>query len=379
MTMQENTNAEEIQFHHNSHYTLGVEIEFQVLDRESLNLAPLAPLLINNSPEVLKPRITLEVIQSILELQTGICTSVHDVENDLMETCSMAEELAGEFGCLLHAASLHPFAAHTDQVLTSNERYERIMDELQIVGRKFISQGLHVHVGVPDGDTAIRVCNSIQPYLPLLLSLSTSSPFYEGVDTGLMSYRTKLFEVLPLAGVYEYMPDWFYFLQEVDLLKRHNIIRSIKDLWWDARPHPDFGTVEIRICDLPGRFHDILGLVAYIQALVAHLAELKGSLRICSQQILRANKWQAVRHGLNGVFVDPTGYLGDYQIDMRKAIELLLKKIEPKMMEFEANDYLKKLEQILKFGTSAERQRSLYSKSGDFKQVIQQSHQEFWE
>ncbi len=379
MTKEKSIDPSEIQFHHNPHSTLGVEIEFQVLDRESLNLAPLAPLMINNSPEILRPRITLEFIQSILELQTGICHSVKDVENDLMETCSMAEELAGNFGCVLYAASLHPFASHTDQRLTANERYERIMDELQIVGRQFISQGLHVHVGVADGDTAIRVCNSIQPYLPLLLSLSASSPFFEGVDTGLMSYRTKLFEVLPLAGVYEYMPDWFSFLKEVELLKKHNVIRSIKDLWWDARPHPDFGTVEIRICDLPSRFGDILGLVAFIQGLVAHLAELNGSLRICSQQILRANKWQAVRHGLNGVFIDPTGYLGDDQLDMPNAISMLLKKVGPKIQELGASEYITKLERVIRWGTSADHQRSLYKNSGDLKQVIEKSHREFWE
>ncbi len=379
MNTLDNTEVEEIRFSHNRHNTLGVEIEFQVLDRESLNLAPLAPVLLRNSPEILKPRITHEVIQSILELQTGICFSVTDVENDLMETCSMAEELAGDNGCLLYAASLHPFAAHTDQVITSDERYERIIDELQIVGRKFISQGLHVHVGVADGDTAIHVCNSIQPYLPLLLSLSTSSPFYEGIDTGLLSYRTKLFEVLPLAGIYEYMQDWSYFLQEVELLKKHDIIGSIRDLWWDARPHPDFGTVEIRVCDLPGRFGDILGLVAFIQALVAHLAELKGTLRICSQQILQANKWQAVRHGLDGVFIDPTGYLGHNKLKMRRAIDLLLDKIAPKVMELGASHYLEMLDRILRCGTSAEHQRFLFSQSGDFRKVIQQTHQEFWE
>lgn len=368
----------DIPFTRNDNHTLGVEIEFQVLDKKSLNLAPLAPILLANSPEILKPRITGEFIQSILELQTGICSSVTDVENDLMETCSMAEELAGDNGALLYAASLHPFADYVDQVVTANERYERIMHELQIVGRKFISQGLHVHVGVKDGNTAIQVCNSIQPYLPLLLSLSTSSPFSKGLDTGLLSYRTKLFEVLPLAGIYEYIRDWSHFEQEVAMLRNLGVIQSIRDLWWDARPHPDFGTVEIRVCDLPGRFSDILALVAMVQGLVALFAERSGAIP-CSQQILRANKWQAVRHGLNGVFVDPTGYLGDYRLETRRAIRMLLDKISPKVEELGGKQYLENIDRILQCGTNAEYQRTLYEKTGDFKQVIQQLHQEFWE
>ena len=168
-------------------YTLGVELEFQTLDKESLNLAPLAPVLLETAPAILRPRLTHEWIRSILEIRTGICHSVRDVENDLLQTCSMAEELASDNNCLLYAASLHPFARTEDQLLTNDTRYERIMEELQIVGRRFISQGFHVHVGMIDGDTAIKVCDRIQPYLPLFLALSASSPFFPG-----KGYRTDV-------------------------------------------------------------------------------------------------------------------------------------------------------------------------------------------
>ena len=143
------------------------------------------------------------------------------------------------------------------------------MDELQIVGRRFISQGFHVHVGVADGETAVKVCNRIQAYLPLLFVLSSSSPYSEGVDTGLMSYRTKLFEALPLAGNYSFIDGWHGLVKETEELKSAGIINSLKDLWWDTRPNPEFGTVEIRICDLPIRFNDILAIIGVIQALVA--------------------------------------------------------------------------------------------------------------
>lgn len=362
----------------NDHYSLGVEIEFQILDRKTLNLAPLAPLLIKNSPKLLATRITHEFISSILELQTNACRSVRDVENDLMQTCSMAAELAENNGCILYAASLHPFAKDTEQSVSRDARYERIMEELQILGTKFISQGLHVHVGMPDGDTAMRFCNIVQLYLPLLLALSTSSPYCKGIDTGLMSYRTKLFEVLPHAGIYGFFKNWRTFKAEAADMIRLGVIDSTRDLWWDARPNEEFGTVEIRICDLPGRFADILALVAFIQGLAAYIVEERKEQSPISLQILRANKWQAVRHGLKGSFVDSSAHLHGQKMTCDEAIVLLLDKIKPYADNLGGASYLQTLDRILQNGTSAQRQREIYTKSGSFEDVIVKMHEEFW-
>jgi len=359
-------------------YTLGVELEFQTLDNETLNLAPLAPILLENAPVILKPRITHEWIRSILEIRTGICKTLRDVENDLLQTCSMAEELAADNNCLLYAASLHPFARSHDQLLTKDPRYERIMEELQIVGRRFISQGFHVHVGMIDGDTAVRVCDLIQPYLPLFLALSASSPFFQGEDTGLMSYRTKLFEALPLAGIYEPIGDWENFISDVWQLQEAGVIESIKDLWWDARPHPGFGTLEIRACDLPAQFGDILGITALIQCFVATLAESKMVTTSCNQQFLRSNKWQAVRYGLDGSFFDPLGFLGGGKMSIRMAVCTLIEKLQPMVQAFRCERYINMLKRILDHGTGADSQRRIYAKTADFKQVVQQLHEKFW-
>lgn len=359
-------------------YSLGVELEFQTLDNDTLNLAPLAPILLENAPAILKPRITHEWIRSILEIRTGICNSLRDVENDLLQTCSMAEELAADNNCLLYAASLHPFAHSADQLLTNDVRYERIMEELQIVGRRFISQGFHVHVGMIDGDTAVAVCDKIQPYLPLLLALSSSSPFFQGEDTGLMSYRTKLFEALPLAGIYEKLGDWENFLSDINLLQDAGVIESIKDLWWDARPHPGFGTLEIRACDLPVQFGDILGITALIQSFVATLAESNMDVNGCNQQFLRSNKWQAVRYGLGGTFFDPSGFLGGGKMSIREAVHSLIEKVQPMVQRFKSERYMRMLDRILTHGTGADCQRKAYEESKDFKQVIQKLHENFW-
>lgn len=359
-------------------YTLGVEVEFQTLNRETLNLSPFGPLLAASAPPILRPRLAEEFIQSILEVQTGICFTIDDVEYDLQQTCCLAEELAADNGCVLFAASLHPFALIDDQVLTRDVRYEQIMEELQLVGRQFISQGFHVHVGMPDGDTAIRVLNGIQAYLPLLLAASSSSPFFQGRDTGFMSYRTKLFEMLPLAGIYGHYSSFGDLVDEVNKLVALGVVNSMRDLWWDARINAEFGTIEVRICDLPGRFGDILSLTACIQCLAAFLAESTYAETPLSSHLLQANKWQAARHGLAGKYVDPRGELCTRRIPMEDALRGLLALLAPMSVRLGCNEHLQGIGMILDRDTVASLQRRYYRNHRSFELVIQRLQEEFW-
>ncbi len=367
-----------MEFISSSSPTLGVEIEFQILDNKDLNLVPFAPLLLEQAPKILRPRLSLEFIKSILEIQTGVCTNLRDVENDLLQTCSLAEELAVDNDFLLYAASLHPFALATEQELSENERYEKIMQELQIIGRRFISQGLHVHVGMPDPETAIRVCNLIQAFLPLFLTLSCSSPFYQGKDTGLMSYRTKLFEALPLAGIYEYMENWQRFVDEIETLKRYGIIQGFRDLWWDTRPNPELGTIEIRVCDLPVKFTAILATVALIQSTVVWLVEEMSASAPLNPYLLKANKWQAARYGLEGRFVDPSGLLGNHPMQFRLAAMVLKKRISPFASKLGCDSYLEQLDSIISGGTGADLMRRVYNKTSDLNRVVRDIQKGFW-
>lgn len=368
-----------MEFGESDKYTLGVEIELQTLDQSSWQLAPLAPQLLESAPAILRRRLSPEFIQSILEIQTDICFSIEDVENDLMQTMSMAEELAEYHDCRLFSASLHPFANHKHQILTTSERYERIMAELQIVGRRFISQGFHVHVGVSGGDTAIKVCNQIQAYLPVLLVLTCSSPYSGGSDTGLMSYRTKLFEALPLAGLYTYFEDWDGLVAEVEGIQRSGIVKGLKDLWWDCRPNPSYGTVEVRICDLPIRFSDILAITTLIQALVATIAENDLVSQRLNPYMLQANKWQAARYGLDGMFVDPSGLLGTERIPYREAVSELRKMVDPMTRRLGSYPYIGGLDRIVERGTGSDFLRERYAATGDFTKVIESLQGEFWE
>jgi len=317
-------------------------------------------------------------MQSIFEVQTGICSNVDEVERDLRHMVGVAEDIARRCGCLLFASGIHPFAQPAKQKVTENDRYLRIMHELQHVGRQFISQGLHVHVGMSDRETAVKVCDVIQAYLPLLLALSTSSPYFTGVDTGFHSYRTKLFEVFPLAGIAEYLGDWQSYEQMVSTLLEAGIIHDTCDLWWDVRPSPYFGTIEIRICDMPSFFPDIIALTALIQALAVYVSEQDFPRQRINPQVLRHNKWQASRHGLKGKFNDPFFHFSDGQKSMEESVLLILDTLEPVMQRMGSTGWADRIRHILDHGTSTDRQRQLVREQGSMKDMVARLQGEFW-
>jgi carboxylate-amine ligase len=364
-----------IEFRTSKPFTLGVEIELQILDRQSLNLVPRAPEILAMVPDHLQERIKPEFIRSMLEVNTDVCGSMAEVKESLALLIGEAEKLAAANSCLLYAASLHPFARHNDQVLFNHPRYARIMEDLQLVGRRFITQGLHVHVGMSDRDSAIRVCDSIRLFLPILLALTCSSPYYEGIDTGLQSYRAKLFEALPLAGMPDQLESWDKYLEMVRLLTSTGIITGVRDLWWDVRPHPDFGTIEVRICDIPSTFREILAIAALIQGLVAEMTESDKHLNP-NMQVLKSNKWQAARYGLTGTFVYP---LLQKRISMQEAAGEIFSKVGQTMEKLGTSRYLKDLQQIIDTGTSAGRQRKIFAARQDLAAIIKELHPGFWQ
>jgi len=355
--------------------TIGVELELQIIDRQTCELLNIAPQILEEIKKAYRKRIKEEFLKSMIELNTDVCETVTDVEIDLRNSLRYLEELLAPKNATFYSASLHPFAKGINQQVSDNPRYKKIMEELQIVGRRFITQGLHVHVGIEDPEKAVNITNTIRIYLPLLLALSTSSPFYEGEATGLYSYRTKLFEALPKAGLPDYINGWQGFNNLVDILLRAGYIDSVKDLWWDVRPHPEFGTVEIRICDIPCRLKDILALTALIQALVVYIGKLSPQPDT-NIQILRLNKWQAARYGLEGLFANPaTGtYLG-----IKEAVLNLLVMLSDEAARLGSQEYLKGIHDILSRGTGAHRQRIYYSQTNDFKVVIKRLVEEFYQ
>jgi carboxylate-amine ligase len=364
-----------IEFQTSKPFSLGVEIELQVLDRSDLNLVPKGPEILAMVPEELQERIKPEFIRSMIEVNTEICSNMDQVKENLAFLIQQAEKIAAANNCLLFATSLHPFAKCNDQILSSHPRYSRIMNDLQLVGRRFITQGLHVHVGMDDREDAIRVCDNIRLFMPILLSLTCSSPYYEGIDTGLHSYRAKLFEALPLAGMPDELGGWDEYIEMVTLLTNTGIITEVRDLWWDVRPHPDFGTIEIRICDLPSSFSEILAIVALIQGLVINLTESDKHLNP-NMQVLKSNKWQAARYGLEGRFVYP---LLQKKISMREAAGEIFAKVAPDMVKLGTSHYLSVLQQTVNSGTSSNQQRKIFETQNDFSAIINELHPKFWQ
>lgn len=366
---------EPLSFRASAPFTIGVEVEFQLLDPDTLNLIHRGPELLDNVDMSLSTFIKSEFIQSMVEVSTSVCHNTKEVADDLAFLCTTLESLADQCGCLPYAASLHPFARIKERRVSSSRRYQELMDELQLVGRRMMTQALHVHIGLADRHTAISVFDAIRSYLPIMLALTTSSPFLEEEDTGFHSYRTSLFGCLPRTGIPETLGSWQRFEQIIHILNQATILNGIKELWWDVRPHPSFGTIEIRICDLPSRFDEILAMVALVQSLVATLAANPSST-VTPQEIMNHNKWHAARYGLEGTCI--LGRTGTH-VSFATAAADLLDFVALEARRLGNTAYLRPIEEILRKGTSAHRQKALFAKQRDLKSVVQGMREIFWQ
>ncbi len=358
-------------------FTLGVELQFQLLHPTTLDLAPRSTAFLNKVPDAFRGRIRAEFLRSAIEVNTGICADMNELEHEMGTLCRTFETLARAVDCLGLATSLHPFAQAKDRHLSPGEPHQQTLDDLQMASRSLITQAMHVHIGMPDATTAVRLCDAIRPYLPLLLALTTSSPYFEGEDSGFSSYRTNLCQALPRSGVPETLGTWQRFRDLVTVLNETTPLSGIKELWWDVRPHPQFGTLEIRICDMPSRFEDILAVVALCQLLAVSLAGTEGEPpAVPHREIMLSNKWNASRYGLAGTYIAPQA--GGRHIPFGQAATELLEALRPEATELATTRYLAPVKRILQQGTSAQRQRAIYRKTGDFRVVIEELRREFW-
>ncbi|WP_224365263.1 carboxylate-amine ligase [Hyalangium versicolor] len=346
-------------------FTLGVEEEFQIVDGQTHELRSYISKMMDDGKTVLRERVRAEMHQSVVEVGTGICKSIHEVRNELTEMRIELDRLARKGGMNIVAAGTHPFSDWKNQEITPNPRYHVIVEDLQDIARGNLIFGLHVHVGIKDRETAIALANQIRYFLPHLLALSTSSPFWLGRATGQQSQRTLIFKRFPRTGIPPTFESYSQFMEYVDLLIRTNCIDNGKKIWWDVRVHHVFDTVEIRICDMPTNLHQEIAIVSLIQALVAKLYLLlrrNMSWRHYMSPLVEENKWRASRYGIRGKLID----FG--QQKERPYTELL-----EEMIEFvsEASDILgtshevANVRKIVTEGTSAERQLEVYKNSNN--------------
>ncbi len=364
-----------LSFKKSKNFTVGIEVEFQLLHKTNLGLVPKALEILSGLPQEISGRIKPEFIQSMVEVNTGVCTNIDEAKADLEDSIRYLEKVAKECECSIFASSLHPFSRYEDQKLFPDMRYQEILEELQIIGKRLITQGLHCHIGLDSGKRAIKVFDNLRPFLPILLALSASSPFLEGKDTGFASFRSKLFDALPRSGMPDMLGSWENYCQFVSLLKKCGIINQPRDIWWDVRPSPDFGTIEVRICDIPATFEQIIALSALIQALVAAIATDSISLFPMHISVILSNKWQAARHGLEGLFVDQQRF---EKRMMKTMLIRTIKALEPVFHELGSERYIQVLEKMIHEGPTSEIFRKYVKRHGSIKAAMKRIQDQFW-
>ena len=359
-----------LEFQSNRHPTIGVEIELGLVDRQSMNLSNSFPRLVELLPDGGGERFKPEIIQSVLEINTDICESVKDADRELRGRIAVVEAAADQLGLSLWWGGVHPFARCGDQQYTSDERYLGLVEQLQDLARRMVTLGLHVHVGVDSGDKAVMICDRILRHLPTLLALSSSSPYWEGQATGLQSYRSKVMEVLPTAGLPPLMRNWSEYVWLVNHMVDTGFIGTIREIWWDVRPHHNFGTVEVRMCDMPGNLEDTLALSALIQCLVKALSDEidHGAYQHdCHPMMVRQNKWRAARFGMQAEFVDPITYevksAGQVVVD-------LVERLQPIAEELGCSEYLTRCREMAAGPTWADRQIFVAAEAGSLPEMV---------
>jgi len=351
-------------------FTLGVEEEFQIIDPHSRELKSLITQLIEANTPLDEVALQPELHQSVVEVATGICETVADVRRDVIKNRRAAHEIARRVGVRIAAASTHPFSQWESQQISNKERYVQSVEEMQDAARGNLIFGLHVHVGVDDRELAIDIYNQARYFLPHLLALSCSSPFFNGRKTGLCSARTLIFKRLPRTGIPERFYSYGEFESFLDTLVKTGCIDNGRRVWWDLRPHPTYSTLEFRICDLPSLARDTIAIAALVQALVAKLAWLRRrnlSFNIYRSAMVDENKWRAARYGVHGKL-----------IDWGKKVEAPFAQLAEELVEFvwDMTDDLgsrREVEDVLRIvreGTSADRQMKVFAETGSLEAVV---------
>jgi glutamate---cysteine ligase / carboxylate-amine ligase len=353
-------------------FTIGVEEEFQIIDPTTGELRSHVSQLVAATSANLGEQVKREMHQSIVEIGTKICENVDELRVDMHRTRGELVRSAESVGLYVAASGTHPFSNWIDQVISPGERYKNIVEELQQLARSLLIFGMHVHVAVPDRTTMIDLMNMARYFLPHLLALSTSSPFWMGRNTGLKSFRTTVFRRFPRTGIPDHFNSWSEYEDYVGLLIKLRCIDDAKKIWWDVRPHPIFGTLEFRICDVTPRIEDAIAIAALSQAIIVKLHRLytrNMGFRMYPRALIEENKWRAARWGVEGNLID---FGKQSEVPMRQLGEELLDFVDDVLDDLGSRDSLAPIERILREGTSAERQLRTYSETGDLKAVVRQ-------
>lgn len=352
-------------------FTIGIEEEFQIIDPESRELRSHVTEMLSEGKQTLHEHIRPELHQAVVEVGTGICKNIHEARASVHELRNAICRLAQKNGLCILAAGTHPFSDWRTQAITDHDRYKNIVDEMGDVARANLVFGLHVHIGVNDREVAIALLNQMRYFLPHILALSTSSPFWLGRCTGLKSTRVEVFKKFPRSGMPDYFSSWADFESFIQTLIKTNCIDNGKKIWWDIRPHAFFNTLEVRICDIPTRLDETIAIAALIQATIARLWMLHKqnmSFRTYRRSLIEENKWRAARYGIEGKLID---FGKQAEVPYRDLIYEYIRFLDPAVDELDSRQEINYVYRILEEGTSADRQLRVYHQSGqDLKTVV---------
>ena len=352
-------------------YTLGIEEELMLLDRETYDLKSMVEDMLLAVPETegdVKP----ELLESVLEVSTTPCENTRDAGAQLRELRRQVQSTADERGLAIGSAGTHPFAMWEEQRIVARPRYRELVAALGFVARQELIFGLHVHVGIDDPDKAIYVSNGMRVHIPLLLALSCNSPFWRGQATGLLSTRTPIFRAFPRVGIPPTYRDFDDYARRVDFMMRSRAIEDYTYLWYDVRPHSNFGTVEVRVADAQTRVEHTLGLAALIQAMVRELAmryESGDALSKYPHEMLDENKWLAARRGLQGDLVDLPE---DRRVATKDLARRVLDRVRGHAEDLGSADELVGVEDLIERGTGADRQVVVYEANSDARELMKE-------
>jgi len=351
-------------------FTIGIEEEYQIVDPVTRDLTSSAEMIFEPAHKLLGDQVKPEMHQCMLEVATGVCATAKDARKDLFNLRKTLIELAREKDLAIVAASTHPFGCWTGQKITDAEHYTKLVEDMQMLSRSLLIFGFHTHVQIEDREVALQIMNAARYFLPHLLALSTSSPFWRGIETGLKSYRCEIFKKYPRTEI----PDYFNSLSEyqnyLNLLLKTNCIDSPKKIWWDLRMHPIYPTIEFRICDIPTRAEDTIALAALMQAIVVKLYKLiKSNLgfRLYRRLLIQENKWRALRYGLDGKLID---FGKEEEVPVADLVLEILAFVDDVVDDLGSREEVNQIHRILKEKTSADRQIKIFRETGDLKKVV---------
>ncbi len=348
-------------------FTLGIEEELMILDAESLELVNAIETLLEAAPTgEIKP----ELMESVLEISTDPCPNTAVAGEQLRALRRQVGMTAAGKGLAIGSAGTHPFAMWEDQRIVARPRYRDLISALRFVARQELIFGMHVHVGIDDPDKAIHVANGMRVHVPVLLGLSANSPFWRADQTGLASVRTPIFRAFPRVGIPPTYKDWADYAQRIDFMTQARVIEDYTYLWHDVRPHPNFGTVEVRVMDSQTHVEHTLGLAALVHGLVHELCAHYDAGQTLSRypfEMLDENKWLAARHGLEGELVDLPSAA---RVPTRELARRLLDRMREHCQQLGSADELAAVEDLLERGNGAARQVVVYEANHDLREVV---------